>query len=67
MCIGLYLQFLAKILYLCLQFEINSERLLSSTSGFALMVCSFSAKQRLHIFAPRRYGAASLMTLHWIW
>ena len=42
-------------------------KLARSTSGFALMICSFSAKQRLHIFALQRYGAASSMTLHWIW
>ena len=59
--------FVNKNLFLCLHFETISERLLSSASGFALMICSFPAKQNLHIFAPQRYGAVSLMTLHWIW
>ena len=58
---------LVTICFLCQHFETNSERLLSSATGLALMICSVSAKQRLHNFSPQRCGSASLMTLHWIW
>ena len=57
----LFLKFFSRNLFLCLHFEIISERLLSDDEGSASKISFFSARHKLHIFAPQVRGGAWAM------
>ena len=55
---------LSLCLFLCLQFDMSSDRLLSEFCFGAIMMWYFSARHRLQCFVAGLYGAALWMIDH---